>query len=523
MSTYLQQLCYPVFCASRASQILESDCVAPADKGLRNLLVNLETTVNISLVIVAVYIILMFVMGFVLTHRSKTTSELFIGKQELGVLLLIPLLFGEVIAGASTTGTAQGGYIQGVSAVWTFVGKGLGSIVFAYLLVKFFVVAGKAGAMSVPEAFKWRFDGRLRVVMVFIFGIPVGLICASQCRALASLLGPMTGLNINMLIVISVIVFGLLGLSGIKGIAKMNIVNSVVILFGVIFTTCIVVAHQGGLGQVLADAPAGHDNFAYPSIPEILGQFISGLLAYCVTISPTNACYSTGDKKASRVALVVTGIMSIIFAFFPMLIGLAGASALPGVDANTILYSMPASISPVLSGLVNMAVLAAVISTSPFFYLSFSTVVVRDIVLPLKPGLSEKKQMRISAVVELAFTAMVIVIALNMNSIFGQIIGANHIKACAGLLLIVALFSRWLTNSAAFWSLLVSGGLSTVWYFSGSVFGLHIEPLWPALAIEIALMVIISLLDKQHRGKDYEDFVSRIPKNAGMSVTPWEK
>lgn len=478
---------------------------------------------NISLVIVVVYITLMFVMGFVLTRRSKTTSELFIGKQELGVLLLIPLLFGEVIAGSSTTGTAQGGYIQGVSAVWTFVGKGLGSIVFAYLLVKFFVVAGKAGAMSVPEAFKWRFDGRLRIVMVFIFGIPVGLICASQCRALASLLGPMTGLDIDTLIAVSVIVFGLLGLSGIKGIAKMNIVNSVVILFGVIFTACVVVVHQGGLAQVFANAPAGYDNFAYPSVPEILGQFLSGLLAYCVTVSPTNACYSTGDKHASRVALIVTGFMSIVFAFFPMIIGVAGVSALPGVDPNTILYSMPASISPILSGLVSMAVLAAVISTSPFFYLSFSTVFVRDIVLPLKPELTEKKQMRISMIVELAFTAMVIVIALNMNSIFGQIIGANHIKACAGLLLIIALFSKWLTNTAAFWSLLISGGLSTIWYFSGSVFGLHIEPLWPALAIEIALMIIISVVDKKHRGKDYEDFVSRIPEDAGMSVVPWEK
>lgn len=464
---------------------------------------------NISFLIVVVYLVLMFVMGFVLTRRSKNTSEMFVGNSSLNLILLVPLLFGEVIAASSTTGTAQGGYTQGISAIWVFVGKGLGSIVFAYVLVKFFNQAGKAGAMSVPEAFNWRFDGRLRVLMMLIFAIPVSMICASQVTALASLLGPMIGVDTGILIVVAGIVFALLALAGVRGIAKMNIINSFMIIFGIVLVAVICVMSVGGVTGMMERLPGGFDNLIYPNAGEIGGQFISALLAYCVTVSPANVCYSTGSVSVSRKAMVITGVMSMVFALFPTLIGMCGAIATPGVNPNTILYSMPASISPVLSGVACMAVMAAVISTAPFFYLSFSTVFVRDIVLPLRPATSEKGQMRIAVATILVFMVVVIWMALNTSSIFGQIVGANHIKACAGFLLLVALVSKRLSNNAAFWSLLISGGLSVYWHFSGSVFGLAVDPLWPALGLSVVLMVAISAFDWRRGRRDYEAFAKR--------------
>ena len=464
---------------------------------------------NAAFVVVVLYIALMFAISFALTKRSKSTHELFVAKKELGIVLLVPLIFGEVIAASSTVGTAQGGYTQGISAIWTFVGKGLGSIVFAFLLVKFFDAAGKAGVMSVPEAFKWRFDNRIRILMLVVFIIPIGLMCAVQCRALASLVGPMIGVDIDTLIVIAGVCFGILALSGIKGIARINVVNAFVIIAGIVVACAACVVSQGGLAELFAKMPQGYDNLVYPSFGEIGGQFISATLAFCVTVTPTNACFSTGSPKTSRRALVITGILTCVFAFFPALIGMCGAVALPGIDPNTVLYAMPASISPALSTMVCMAVLAAVVSTAPFFFLSFSTVFVRDIALQLKPGMSQGAQMKVAVAATALYTVFVIFLSFHTSSIFSQVIGANHIKAAAGFLILVALVSKKLTNTAAFWSLLISGGLSIYWYFSGSVFGLDVDPLWPALAIAAALMIVISFLDKGHSGSDYQSFSER--------------
>ena len=469
---------------------------------------------SVSFFIVFGYIALMFVLGFVLNKNAKTTTELFLGKNEIGLGLLICLLFGETIAGASTTGTAQGGFSQGISAMWTFVGHGLGCVVFAFLLAKFFNSAGRDGVMSVPEAFKWRFDARLRYVMVFVVIVPLSIVCSSQCRAAASLVGPMTGIDTEILIVVFAVLFGLMSMSGLKGIAKMNVVNSIVIFFGVGIAMVFCVQSVGGMSEMLAQLPAGHDNLLYPSFGQVLAQFISAVLAFCVAVTPANACYSTDRLKTAQIALIVTGLIAAVFSIFPTFIGMAGSIILPGADPNTILYTMPNTISPVLSGIASMAVLSAVLSTAPFLFLSFGTVLMRDIVLPAtKKDISEKAQIRFTALIIACFTLLVIILAFNQNSLFSQFVGANYIKGTAAVVLIVAMFWKKLTNNAAFWALLVSDSLASFWYFSKA--WTPIDPFWMAVGIALAIMVIGTYLDKNHIGKDYEAF--KIKKERAMA------
>lgn len=56
------------------------------------------------------------------------------------------------------------------------------------------------------------------------------------------------------------------------------------------------------------------------------------------------------------------------------------------------------------------------------------------------------------------------------------------------------------------------------WYFSDSVFGLQIEPLWPALAIAAVIMVAVSALD-HNCGQDYEQFAQR----RNEALAHWEE
>lgn len=462
-----------------------------------------------AVLIVVIYIALTFLLGFILNKRSKDTKELFVAKNQLSVLLLVPLLFGEIIAGASTTGSAQGGFTQGISAIWVFVGKGFGCLVFAVLFGEFFTRAGKAGIMSVPEAFNWRFDAKVRYVMIFIVLVPLFLVCSSQCKAAASLLSPMLGIEVNVTICIVGVIFGILALAGLKGLAKMNILHSCLIFFGVMFVALVCTNSQGGFAELKVTVPAGYWDLTHPSIWEITGQLVSATLAFMVAVTPANACYSSDNLRTSRASLCIAGALAMVFSFFPVLIGLCGKVAIPGADANTVLYTMPATLSPALAGLATMAVLAAVLSTAPFLFLSCSTIVIRDILLPIKGSIPEQTQMKMTVLITAIFTAVAIYFAINTSSIFNQIIGANHIKSMAAFVLIVSLFWKRLTNWAAFWALLISGFLSTLWYFEGSVFGLAIEPLWPALTISALLMIMISFADKKHSFKDYAAYKAR--------------
>lgn len=462
-----------------------------------------------AIVIVLGYILITSVIGVARKGKFSSTSEMFIAKGDLGLLLIVPLLFGEVIAGASVTGTAQGGYSQGISAIWVFVGKGLSCVVVALVLSKFYSDAGKAGVMSVPEAFKWRFNTGVRYVMVFIVLMPMTMVCSAQCKAAASLLSPMLGIDTGVLVVATAVLFCALALSGLRGIAKMNVVHSLMIFFGVFIVMVVCVASQGGVAEVLAKAPPSHSNLLYPSVSEILGQFVSAILAFCIAVTPANACFSNPREGVNKKGLIIAGILAAVFSFFPAFIGLSGAVALPGIDGNTILYRMPETISPALSGLASMAVLAAVLSTAPFLFLAFPTVLVRDIVIPIKGDVSEKSQLTITRVSLVAFTCFVLFLSFNSIEIFSQFVGANHIKAVGAFALLLGISWKRLTNRAVFWSMLVTGVLSTYWYFSGSVFGLDIEPLWPALALEFLIMVAVTFADKKGQFRDYELYVKR--------------
>ena len=67
--------------------------------------------------ITLIYILLSIAVG-VISGRggNKNTREFFVSQGNLPFTMLIPLLFGELVAGAGTVGNAAGAYTEGASA-----------------------------------------------------------------------------------------------------------------------------------------------------------------------------------------------------------------------------------------------------------------------------------------------------------------------------------------------------------------------------------------------------------------------
>ena len=468
-----------------------------------------ESTVNVVFIVVMAYTIITLLIGFVLTKRSTSAGELFTARDQLKLIPLVVLLFGEIVAASSTTGTAQGAYSQGISAFWVFGGRGLGAILFAIFLSEFYTQAGKHGCMSIPEAFKFRFDEKTRIVTVIVIFIPLMLMCSAQCRACASVLSPMIGVDVTTLIYVIGILFGVLALTGIKGIANMNVLHCAILFFGVFGAMIACINYMGGFEAVTSRVPEGYLDLLYPNALKIGGDFISSTLAFTIAVAPVSACYNTTNTKLNRNALNIVGVLTALYAIFPVIIGLCGVVALPGIDPNTVIYQMPSLVSPVLSIIVSIAVLSAVVSSAPFLFLQASTILTRDIVGLVKKDMDQKQQLKMAYVLVLFVTAVAIFFALNTSTIFSQIIGAAHIKATAATVLIVSLYWKRLTNNAAFWAELITGVLAMVFFFSGSVFGFAIEPFWPTLAISAFLMIVVTLIDRKHQFVDWEDFQKR--------------
>ena len=207
-----------------------------------------------ELIMVIGYIVVTTLVGWVLSTRAKARNDInsfFVGKKELGAVLVCFTMFGEMIAGSSTVGSAQTAFSLGLSSAWTNWGQALGVFVFVFTVSKLYRVAGHYGAYSVPEAFEFRFDSKkCRMVVMVIVLVVYGILFAMQPKAAANIIAPMIGVDVTIMTWIMGIIFVIQALVGLKGIAAMNVVHSAILYIGCVVVGVLAWNHVGSLDIV---------------------------------------------------------------------------------------------------------------------------------------------------------------------------------------------------------------------------------------------------------------------------------
>lgn len=145
----------------------------------------------IELFMVVAYFIITTAAGKIMNGKGDNSIQhFFVAKKHLGIGLTVALMFGEMVAGSSTVGNAASAFKMGLSSVWTNWGMVLGVLVFVFCTAKFYRRAGHFGVMSVPEAFAFRFDKRVRLVVLVIIMFVYGIIFSQQPIAAAAFSHP---------------------------------------------------------------------------------------------------------------------------------------------------------------------------------------------------------------------------------------------------------------------------------------------------------------------------------------------
>ncbi|MEG1397869.1 MAG: hypothetical protein RSC47_04375, partial [Raoultibacter sp.] len=186
------------------------------------------------------------------------------------------------------------------------------------------------------------------------------------------------------------------------------------------------------------------------------------------------------------------------------IIGMCAAVVLPGIEPNTALFAMSDAQGPVVSGMVSMAIAAAIWSSAPAALLFCANTLTRDFFVVVKPESSDKQRALFSKGIIIVLGVFSTWLGLNAASILGQLYAAFQIRSVVGIVLLIALVWPRVSSTAAFWSMLGGGTLAAVWHFTGSPFG--IEPLWPACALTLFLLIGISLASKKKVSPGYERY-----------------
>ena len=443
--------------------------------------------------VVAAYIVITTGVGWYLSNRAKSsndTKSFFLAKKNLGPILICFLMFGEMVAGSSTVGSATTAFNSGLSSVWTNWGQALGVLVFVFTVSKFYRVASHNGAYSVPEAFEFRFDHRTRLVVMVIVMVVYGIMFAMQPRAAAAVLAPMINVDITVMSWVMACIFIIQALVGLGLYAGVGIV-------------AFLAFHEvGGLAPISQTLPEHFLRVDYPNVQSMIGTAVGSMFGFILSSTLVANVYGAKSKKAANTGVSVAAVLVIIFALFPAFVGVAGRYLMPDAAPGTILYSVAGRYGDVVGGIASMAIIAAVFSTGPAFLLTLSTTLTRDFYVALiKPDADDKAQLRFSKLAIVGIGLVATFLGLNATSILSQVSGAFQIRSVAGVVLIISVYWKKVDKRAAFWSILVGGIVAAVWHFSGQPFG--IVPFWPGNIVGVAILLILTLTNGYSESPDY--------------------
>ncbi|KUG03427.1 hypothetical protein ASZ90_019215 [hydrocarbon metagenome] len=432
-------------------------------------------------------------IGIYMMRQKSTLAGYFVAKKDLGPMLIIPLLFAEIIAGAGTVGNAAQAFKLGMSAVWVNWGMSIGCLVVMLTAAKFYrVIGNKVNAVSVPQIYNARFDAKTRMVMMVVLVLVYAILFAMQPVAAGNILSPLLGVDKTMITWFLGCLFIVLCITGgMKGMAWMNALHTIVMYVGLGTVAFFAVKWAGGLENMQAALPGTFFQFDQPDLLTMAGWVLGTVLSFFAASVLIAGIFGATNERAYKYGFSFAALLTFIFALFPAIIGVVGAVMLPEAEGGSILYTVANSLGPVFAVLASMGILAAILSTGPALLLLTSTMLSEDVYQVFKKGASDEERLRFSRISMAVLGIAATYFGMHAGSILGQMAGAFQIRAIAGLVLLVAIFWPRVDSRAAFWSILVGGLVAAVWHFAGNP---YCTSLWPSLAVGVPILLILTFM-----------------------------
>ena len=385
-------------------------------------------------VVLVIYFAAMVVIGWM--GRSKASN--FEGYLSMGRTGGVLLLMGGAIGGQIGNGFVVGGAAEGAASGLAGSAYGIAcalSLVLVALFLNTFIYNN--GYMSMADYTRQRYHSEVPGTIydlstaISSIGLIAGQIMAG--KALFEALGLPGTVGA---IAIAVVVLLYSQLSGLWGAFATSVVQTGVIIVGLVATTIVLIS-RGAVGEMSSAIQAGE--LASSSL-DMSGLSASGfaammlpLLFGMVTDQPTyQRINSAKSARTSKIACYLSCIIMIPLALMPAFIGSFGAYKY-NASGNSAFFDVILNELPALvCALIIAAVLAAVMSTIDCGLITMSTVLTRDIWQgALHKNPSEKQLKKITLVINILFMGSSTILALSSGSILGLLNSVYSFLAAA--------------------------------------------------------------------------------------------
>ncbi|HSG49198.1 MAG TPA: sodium:solute symporter family protein [Longimicrobiales bacterium] len=469
--------------------------VPPPGRHLR-----LERLLSPLLLGIAGYIGIQFAIGIIVSRRIRDEDDYLVAGRSLGPVLTAFTVFATWFGAETCIGAAGAVYEMGLAGGSADpFGYGLCVILTGII---FAIPLWRLRLTTLADLFRIRFGHAVERMAVILL-VPTSLFwAAAQVRAFGQVLSSASGLEVELAIgMAALVVIGYTMFGGLLADAWTDLVQGIALLLGLAVLAVMVLRAEGTAPLAALDPgrldPLGGGELGALGLLEEWAIPVVGSLVAAELVARMVSARSPG---VARNATVVAGAAYLMVGLVPVVLGLAGSVLLPGLEHGEQILPLlaqeylPAALYVVFAG----ALVSAILSTVDSALLVASSLLSHNIVVQLRPGLSEKLKVRIARAGVAILGVCAYLMAVRADRVY-ELVEESSAFGSAGIVIVVAfgLFTR-IGGTGSALAALVAG--VTTWVLGSHVLDLP-YPYLTALAMAAGSYVTAAALGSSFQGE----------------------
>ena len=294
---------------------------------------------NVYVALLIAYSAALTALGLWIARRVRGPADFFVAGRRLSWPFIAATMLAANIGAGATVGATGLAYQQGVSA-WFWNGSAAaGSLILAFVIgPRLWRLASERGYLTVGDFLEDRYSQSVRVIIASLIWFGALFILAGQLLVGAAVFTVVAGLPKWAGVLIGgAAMTGYFSAGGLLSSVGVSAVQLVVKFVGFAIAIPLLLSAAGGFAGLarLPELPAGYFNplFSAGASSGFTLLLLSGP-NFIVSPGLIQKTYGAQSERAVRIGVGVTALALMLFAFMPVLMGLAARASFPGIEAR---------------------------------------------------------------------------------------------------------------------------------------------------------------------------------------------
>ncbi len=393
----------------------------------------------------------------------KSRDGFFVAGRRGTTLLVTGSMLATVAGGSATVGVAGLGFEQGLTGAWWLL---VGCVGLSILGFFFSARVRRLALYSLPELVGRQYGERVAMAAAVLIVVAWTGVVAGQIVAAGKVLAILgMGTASSWMIIFTVILITYAVLGGQLSILLTDVFQAVMLFIGISLAVVLVLSQIGGINELRGSLPGEY--FSFPLNSQFGWKNLISLLVlvgttYVVGPDMYTRLFCSRNESTARNSTLLSASMLLPLAFGIVLIGMGARVLYPWIPAEQAFPQVIREItSPVLSGLIIAALLAALMSSADTCLLSQSIILTEDIIKRIRPAIDERKTVLLARINLVVLGFLALGMALVLKGVITSLLFAYTVFSSGLAVPVIAGFFREklkLTSTAAL-AALITGGM----------------------------------------------------------------